>query len=580
MKNVIKELYEYAKVYLKQELLGMFFTILYTVAIFISPIVSRYLIDDVMPSKSMYKLLAGITIFFLGCIGQPIFGYVKNRIFAKVSEKTTVTIREEMFNKMIDAPLTFFDKNNMGAIVSRISNDGRSISDFIINFFVVFLKNVVLIVIILIGMLMQSVKLTLFIIVLFSIYFLLNLWMSKKFGPLSKKIQESYDNICIKINHSVSQINTIKLFNQEQTVKDEFKKIIDDSYYYNMKSRNLNMLINCLNNSLVIMSLTIVYGYGSYMVIKGESTIGTIIAFGLFFQNLVQPIYEFLNNNIDIRRMDPVIKRIKEYSNLESERQENGYSLDKIENIKIKNLSFSYCNDKKALNHVNMMFEEQHLYAIIGDSGAGKSTLIKLLSALYDSYEGEILFNGKEMRNYGVRQIRSNISFVTQEIELRNASIRDNIALDRGLTDEELQKMIEFVNLGDVVDKLDNGLDSIVNERTNLSGGEKQRLGIARALAKNSSIYIFDEPTAALDTVNEKKIKDIIKQLSKSKMVILITHNLGLLNEADCIYVMKQGEVVEQGTYEYLQQEGKCFSRLMDALNKEGAQNKKQKESK
>jgi len=575
MKNVMKELYQYAKVYLKQELLGMFFTILYTVAIFISPIVSRYLIDDVMPSKSMHKLIGGITIFFFGCIGQPIFGYIKNRIFAKVSEKTTVTIREQMFNKMIDAPLTFFDNSNMGAIVSRISNDGRSISDFIINFFVVFLKNVVLIIIILIGMLLQSVKLTLFIVVLFSIYFLLNIWMSKKFGPLSKQIQECYDNICIKINHSVSQINTVKLFNQEQTVKDEFKRIIDDSYYYNMKSRNLNMLITCLNNSLVIMSLTIVYGYGSYMVIKGESTIGTIIAFGLFFQNLVQPIYEFLNNNIDIRRMEPVIQRIKEYSSLESERQENGYPLTKIETIDINNLSFSYCNDIKVLKGINMMFEEKNLYAIIGDSGAGKSTLIKLLSAFYDSYEGKIELNGYEMRNFGVQQIRKNISFVTQEIELRNASIRDNIVLDREIAEAQVQSIIDFVNLRDVVEKLDDGIDTIINERTNLSGGEKQRLGIARALAKNSSIYIFDEPTAALDTVNEKKIKEIIKELSKNKMVILITHNLGLLNEADCIYVMKQGMVVEQGTYEYLRQEGKCFSRLMDALKKEDEEKEK-----
>lgn len=569
MKKVIKELCNYAKVYWKQEMLGTFFTVLYTGAVFLSPIVSRYLIDDVMPSKSMDKLTAGIIIFFLGCIGQPVFGYIKNRIFMGVSEKTTVKLRENMFNRMIDAPLRFFDETNMGAIVSRISNDGRSISDFITNFFVVVLKNIVLILIILAGMLLMSVRMTLFIVLLFGIYFFINFYMSKKFGPLSKKIQQCYDNICIKINHSVAQINTVKLFNQEETVKRQFKDIIDESYYYNIQSRKLSMLINFLNNSMVITSLTLVYGYGSYMVIKGESTIGTIIAFGLYFQNLVQPIYEFLNNNIDIRNMEPIIERIEEYTNLEPERAGNGEELSEIRDMELKNVSFTYANGVTALEKINMNFHQNGLYAIVGDSGAGKSTLIKLISALYDSYEGDIYINGVELRHYGVQQIRENISFVTQEIELSNSSIRDNIKLNKDMDDDEIEKIIQFVNLKEVVNKLEDGLDTVMNERTNLSGGEKQRLAIARALVKQSSIYIFDEPTAALDTVNEKNIKAIIEELAKEKIVIIITHNLALLNEADCIYVMKQGRVMERGVYGELKQEGKYFSVLMDALMKE-----------
>ncbi len=574
MKRVIKELCNYAKIFWKQEMLGMFFTVLYTGAIFLSPIVSRYLIDDVMPSKSMHKLTVGILIFFFGCIGQPIFGYIKNRIFTRVSEKTTVRIRETMFNKMIDAPLSFFDENSMGGIVSRISNDGRSISDFITNFFVVILKNIILILIILVGMFLMSPQLTLFIVILFGIYFCINFYMSKKFGPLSKKIQQCYDNICIKINHSVAQINTVKLFNQEETVKKQFKDIIEESYYCNMKSRKLSMLINCLNNSMIISSLALVYGYGSYMVIKGESTIGTIIAFGLYFQNLVQPIYEFLNNNIDIRNMEPIIERIHEYISLESERKSSGQELTRINNVELKEVSFSYGNDVKALEHINMNFNGNGLYAIVGDSGAGKSTLIKLLSALYDSYEGEIYVNGVELRHYGVQQIRENISFVTQEIELANTSIRENIKLDKEIDDSEIKQVIQFVNLDGVIDKLENGLDTVMNERTNLSGGEKQRLSIARALVKQSSIYIFDEPTAALDTVNEKNIKEMIEKLAKEKIVIIITHNLALLNEAKSIYVMRHGKVLEQGVYTELKKEGKYFSRLMDALVKENNESK------
>ncbi len=569
MKKIIKELLNYARVYKKQEVVGLLFTILYTIAIFLSPIVSKYLIDDVMPSKSMEKLKVGILIFFFGCIGQPVFGYLKNRIFMRVSEKTTVYFREKMFNKIMDAPLKFYDNYNMGAIVSRISNDGRSVSEFITNFFVVVLKNVILIVIILIGMLMLSVKMTVFVVLLFGTYFLINYCMTKKFSPLSKKIQQCYDNICIKINHSVSQINTVKLFNQEELLKKEFKDIIEESYFYNMKSRNLSMLINCINNAIMISCLTLIYGYGSYMVIKGESTIGTIIAFGLYFQNLVQPIYEFLNNNIDIRNIEPVLERIHEYMDLESEREGNGEKLESISNLELKNVSFQYANGTQAVEKINMKFSASGLYAIVGDSGAGKSTLIKLLCALYDFYDGEINVNGNELRQYGVKEIRKNISIVTQEIELRNATIRENIQLNQELTDFELREMIEFVNLQDVVDKLEDGLDTMMNERTNLSGGEKQRLAIARALAKQSSVYIFDEPTAALDTLNEKKIKEIIEVLAKEKIVLIITHNLGLLSAADYIYVMKQGKVIERGKYQELEREETYFSKLMDALKEE-----------
>ncbi len=267
--------------------------------------------------------------------------------------------------------------------------------------------------------------------------------------------------------------------------------------------------------------------------------------------------------------MEPIIQRINEYNNLESERSDNGEELEKIKSIRMKQVSFAYANGVKALDNINLEFSGNGMYAIVGDSGAGKSTLIKLMSALYDSYDGEIYVNGIELRHYGVNQIRSNISFVTQETELRNASIRDNIKLDKEIDDSKIEEIIKFVNLKEVVNKLENGIDTIMNERTNLSGGEKQRLAIARALAKESSIYIFDEPTAALDTVNEKIIKEIIEQLSKEKIVIIITHNLALLNEADLIYVMKQGKIMEQGVYSELKHEGKYFMRLMDALVKE-----------
>ncbi|WP_434293478.1 ABC transporter ATP-binding protein [Clostridium botulinum] len=569
MKKILNNVWEVAKQYKGKELIGLIFTILYTVAIFISPLASRYLVDSVIPSNSIYKLKIGILIFFGGCICQPIFGYLKDRVFMGISQNMTIMFREKMFNKVIDAPMEFFDGCSNGAIVSRISNDGRSVSEFITNFFVIVVKNIVLIIMIIIGMLMLSKEITLMVIFLYAIYFFINWKISRKFNPMSKSIQESYDQICIKINRSVGSINTIKAFNQEEKVKREFKEIIKKNYINNLKFRKLSMLMNSISNGIMIASLSIVYGIGSLLVMDGKITIGTVVAMGLYFQLLVQPIFELLNSNIDIHTIVPIFNRINEYINLKTERvnKENN-ELSFLKEIEFKNVSFKYNNGSQAINNISFKLPSKGIFAIVGDSGAGKSSLIKLLSAFYDSYGGEIKINEKELKEYGAKDIRKVISLVSQDIELVNESIKNNIKMGRDIKDSEIKEVVKSLDLEKTIEKLELGYDTIVNERANLSGGEKQRLSIARALVKESLIYIFDEPTAALDTINEKRVKDILEELSKEKLVIIITHNLSLLNKAQCIYTIKQGEIVEEGDYEYLTKQDSYFSKLMKELSK------------
>lgn len=569
MKKVLNNIWEVAKEYKWQELIGLIFTILYTVAVFISPIVSRYLIDEVIPSNSLSKLKIGILIFFGGCICQPIFGYLKNRVFMRISENITIMFREKMFNNVINASMEFFDGCNNGAVVSRISNDGRSVSEFITNFFVVVVKNIVLIIMIIVGMLILSKEITLMVIFLYAIYFFINWKISHKFNPMSKDIQESYDQICIKINRSVGAVNTIKAFNQEEKVKEEFKEIIEKNYVNNLKFRKLSMLMNSISNGIMIASLSIVYGVGSLLVMDGKITIGTVVAMGLYFQLLVQPIYELLNSNIDIHTIVPIFNRIDEYINLKTERvNEENSEIVSLQQIEFKNVSFNYNNGSQAIKNINFKLPSKGIFAIVGDSGAGKSSLIKLLSAFYDSYEGEIKINEKELKEYGVKEVRNAISLVSQDIELINESIKNNIKMGRDIEDSKIEEVIKSLNLEEAIKKLELGYDTVINERVNLSGGEKQRLSIARALVKKSLIYIFDEPTAALDTINEKRVKDTIEELSKESLVIIITHNLSLLNKADFIYTMKQGEIVEEGNYEYLIKKDTYFSRLMEELSK------------
>lgn len=567
MKKVLKKILEIAKLYRRQELVGLIFTIFYTIAVFVSPIVSGYLIDEIIPSNSIDKLKEGILVFFIGCIFQPFFGYIKNSIFMNISEKMTILFREKMFNRVLDASIEFFENSQNGSIVSRISNDGRSVSEFITNFFVVFLKNIIQIVIILITILILSPEITLIVIGMYGGYFVVNWAISKKFKKLSKDIQQSYDNICIKINRSVKLINTIKSFNQEEKVKNEFKSIINKNYESNIRYRKLVMLLDSISNGVMITCLSIVYGLGSLKVMNGEITVGTVVAIGLYFQYLVQPVYELMNNNVSLNTISPILNRISEYTSLPSERNTNSFiKIESIKGIQLKDISFAYSNGSKALENINISFPEKGMIAIVGESGAGKSSLIKLISGFYGSYEGEILLNGTELRQYDVCDVRKAISIVAQDIELMSESIKNNIKMGKEVSDEKINEIITLLNLDETIEKLESKTDTIINERINLSGGEKQRISIARSLIKDSLIYIFDEPTAALDTINEKRIKEILEMLSKEKLVIVITHNLSLLNKSDYIYTIKQGRIVEEGEYKYLSKNDTYFSKLMTEL--------------
>ena len=567
MRTVLGKVFSITKKYIKYQIIGFIFTILYTIAVFLSPILSQYLIDVVIPTNSLAKLKVGILIFFLGCVAQPIFAYLKNIVFMWISENTTIYFRREMFKRVINASMDFFDESNSGAIVSRISNDGRSVSEFITNFYTVFIKNIVLVIMIIIGMFSISIPITAIILSVFGLYFLTNAKIAYKFNGMSKKIQESYDRICIKIDHSIESINTIKMFNKQECEIAEFQNIIQDNYHNNVAMRKLNLTINSVSNGVMIACLSLVYGLGSLMVLEGKLTLGAVVALGLYFQMLAQPIYELINNNIDIQSILPIIERIEEYMNIPTEdKEEMNLELSNLKMLQIKDVSFKYKNGVSALKKVNLQLPDKGVFAIVGDSGAGKSSIIKLLSGYYSTYEGEILLNEEELRKYSIKSIRENISIVCQDTELINDTIKNNIAYGNDLSDKQIEDLLKRVNLHHTIAKLDNGYETIVNERVNLSGGEKQRLCIARALAKEAMIYILDEPTAALDTINEGKIKEIIEELGKEKLVILITHNLNLLNKTDGIFVMKQGEVIEQGNYETLTNKNTYFNQLINEL--------------
>lgn len=561
--EVIKKILLVNKKYAKREAIGLILTIFFSASVFASTLVSRYLIDDVLPTKSFEKLIYGMTLFLIGCIGQPVFQYLKNNVFNKISEDITLEYRKIMFLRIIDAPMKFFDTCKSGAIVSRIANDGRTVSDFITNFFVVYVKNVVLVILILGGMLYMSPILTGIVVVFFFLSFFISMKLTKKISELSQSVYESYDRVCIKINQSIHNICLIKNFGKQSETVNEFGGLISDNRKLNIKIRKLNNLVNSTGNAMTIISLAVLYGVGTCFVMKDICTIGTIIAFGLFFQNLSGPICELMSTTVGIKEISPALKRIDEFLELAGEGSDKGESLTSINKIEFKNVKYQYDNEGFALNGVSFCVSGKGTLALIGDSGAGKSTITKLIGRYYTDYIGSIRINGKEITDLCAADVRNQISVVSQDTELFNDTIMNNIKMGKEISDDYVYSVCRSLNIYDYICSLENGFDTIINEKINLSGGEKQRVALARALLKNASVYILDEPTASLDPINVESVKRVIARLASKKFVILVTHDMDLLETADEIFVMRNGKIVEKGTYNELNSSDSYFMELI-----------------
>jgi len=514
------------KPYYKWELIGIIITLMYASFSYLTPMISRYLVDEVMPAKSYEKLTIGIILFVVVCLLQPLTAWIKDRIFLYITENVTYDTRKKLFDNIISSKYSNFEKIKGGEFVSIVTNDGRMISNFVSNIFAIFINNGLTITMILIGMFLISWKISLIVIVLFGIFMLINKKYQGKIRFLSKTMQENYDYLCTCIEQTNSSILSIKINNQETSTKDRFEKIISKMKKDNIDYSKINIFINNITMIIVVVCLGIIYGFGSVCVIEGTLTIGDVIALGLYFQMLSGPLYSLMGIGISSNTIIPIFKRIDNYTRLEKENLYKGYDMSDFTRIDIRNLSFSYPNsNKNIIDNMSFILSNKGLVLFQGKSGVGKTTMLKILMGIYDIDCGQVFYGDNDINNLSRSSLRKMISYVPQENTLLNESIIDNIRYGNdSITNEEIYDVCKKINMHEKILKLDKGYNSIVNEKNNLSGGECQRILFARGVLKNSKILILDEPLANIDDKNCKSIISMINEIAKEKLVILISH--------------------------------------------------------
>lgn len=545
-RDLLKNILKLAKQNLNLHIVGFVFVIIHSFAVLLSPAASGYLIDKTLASNSMSDMVVGVCFFCLAIIGQPIFGFFKDVIYMKIILNLNAYNSLEVFKKIIFSPIEYFEKTMRGEIISKLINDTKEISSFVSKFFTVLIKNFILTILIIGSMFYISIKITTIVLLMLIVFFIINKKLNDRLEDLSMKVVNKNDLLYSKVTQTVTEIESIKCFCGEERVCDSYKKILDDIRKVNNEREMLAITIRNFSTLVIMVSLSLIYFLGCMDVLNGDISVGNVITLGLYYQLIMGPLFEIVGCVIDMNNIKPIFNRFNKMMHMQEERRYNeDIIISNFNDIHFENVSFGY-NDTFVLKDICLHTPDKGLIGIIGKSGAGKSTLMKLLIGFYRPQQGKISIANIDLNDVGCYNLRQKISFVSQDIVLFSSSINDNFwYANKELSYQEIMEYCKKVNLHEKIMSTEKKYDTTISEMSNISGGEKQRIGIAMALARKSSIILLDEPTSALDPANEDLIVHLLKEESKEKLVIVISHKETTLKSADKVYSLQDGRLME-----------------------------------
>ena len=480
-----------------------------------------------------------------------------------ISNKVVVDLRVDMFSKLIKLPKSYFDKNTTGETLSKLTFDVEQISDAASTIWLDFIKSSITVIILTIYLFYKNLSLSLILIILLPlVYFAVKL-STKRIREASNKVQNSMGQLTHILDENISGNDLIKIYNAQSNEKNKFNKIINIIRHQWFKVDLAAGLNTSIVNILIGLSLALVVYLSSTKLVMSA---GDFLAYFTAMGMLVKPAKTLININKPLQQAIVAGRSVFGLIDEKSEENFGELLLNKLEgNISFNNVSFSYGDNNPSLKNINLNIEQGETVALVGSTGSGKTTLVNLLTRFYSPSKGSIFINNQNISNYELKSFRSQFSLVDQNVRLFNDSISGNIAFGQKeeMSSNTIIDAAKASNSIEFIEKLDNKFDSDIGEDgVTLSGGQRQRLSIARAIAKDSPILILDEATSALDSATEKLVQEAINELQKDRTTIIIAHRLSTIQNADRIIVLKDGEIIEQGTHSDLIKTSGEYSKL------------------
>lgn len=556
-KSIFIRLMSYLYRYKWWTFLALSFILMTTVTRTAIPLVARYYIDHFISRQavqSAFLLLVGYYVLFLLRV---LFTYLGSYTFSRVAYSIIRDMRQEAFATIQSLGMSYFDKTPAGSIVSRITNDTQAVADMFGTVFSSFISSFFIFGATLLTMLRLNWQLTLFILPFLPIIWG-SVWLYRKFSNhLVMMTRRKLSDINVKLSESIEGMRIIQAFRQEERLIGEFERINQEHLDYANRSINVNSLfLRPAMSVLKVLAYAVLLTYFGLNWQTASFTAGLMYAFIQYVNQLFDPLIEVTQNFATLQTSLVSAERVfdlidqDEYEPVQAETSEKIHS----GTIEFQHVSFSYDGKQDVLKDISFRAEQGKTIAFVGHTGSGKSSIINLFMRFYECHRGRILIDGVDIKDYSQEALRQAIGLVLQEPFLYHGTIESNIKMyKKDLTGEDVAAAAEFVDAADFIRKLPNGYAQDVTEGgSTLSSGQRQLIAFARTIAANPKILILDEATANIDSETEETIQQSLRKMRQGRTTIAIAHRLSTIQDADCIYVLDKGQIIEAGTHEEL----------------------------
>lgn len=556
--KMISTLAGYIKPYTGKLILCTVLSIFTTAAALVPPYVTSLMVDTVIPSGSTKNLLIVIFGLVLIYFLQYAVGAVRSYVLRLAGDGIIADLKKEIYAKAQYLPMSFYDKTSTGSVINRVNSDTTVLQQFMMRITQEAVVQFFLMIGIILIMLFMNWRLTLLSLIPVPVVVMISRFFGKKIGPMYRRIWRRTVAISTMLSDTIPSIRIVKSFSNEKKTVKRFSRQIDDWLNEDKRAAKVSAIFPAAITFLVTCGSVIIWFVGGKMVINTPDrlSLGVLVSFISYTAMFYGPVNFFANMSDSYQNALASTEKVLEIINAEPEHDfGRGQELEGIKGkIEFRNVNFSFDRSKKVLNDINFVIEPGDVVGIVGTTGSGKSTLINLLMRFYDEYDGEILVDDVDIKNIDMAYFRSQIGYVQQEPMMFRDTIFNNIAYSLpGAHPEQVINAADIANAHGFISRLPDSYDTMLGERgIGLSGGEKQRLSIARAVLKNPGILIFDEATSAVDSETEKLIQDAIDRLIRGRTTLMIAHRLSTLRKANKIIVVDKGSIIEFGTPEEL----------------------------
>ena len=553
-KQFLKRLFPYLRTHLGKLIFVSFLMILSTALETAIPEITGRIVDNLFTTERSRDSAFLYSIILFGVITlSSLFALTSTSLSSWVSNKVIMDLRVNMFSKLLRLPKSYFDKNTTGETLSKLTYDVEQISAAASVIWLELIKSLLTVIILIVYLFYKNYLLSLSLLILLPLVYLAVKISTIRIRKGSKKVLDSMGKMTHLLDENISGNDLVKIYNAQSHEEGKFSQLVTTIRQQRFKVDVAGGVNTSIVNILIGLCLaTVVYFSSTFLAMSA----GEFLAFFTAMAMLVKPSKSLININKPLQ--NAVIAGTSIFG-LIDEKPEYSPRRNKASNpigdISFQNVSFSYGYKAQSLKNINLNIKNGETIALVGATGSGKTTLVNLLTRFYNPTSGKIFINNEDIISFDLESFRSNFSYVDQNVRLFNDSISGNIAFGQKdkMSKETISNAAKISNSNEFIEKLDNKYDSEIGEDgVTLSGGQRQRLSIARAIAKDSPILILDEATSALDSATEKLVQSAINKMQKGRTTIIIAHRLSTIKNADRIIVLKDGEIIEQGTHSEL----------------------------